>query len=75
MQDNTIILLFNPNLVDGIQIHTWGKNQTMRLIPTIKISNTATVKELTKAVVTARLIAVDIDSIHIKESSKKKQLK
>ena len=72
--DNTIILLFDPTLVEGIQIHTWSKNQAMRLLPTIKIINSATAKELARALAIARLTAVDIDNLHAKESNKNKKI-
>lgn len=68
--DNTIILLFDPFLIEGIQIHTWNKNQAMRLVPTITISNNATACEIVRAMTIAQLTAIDIDTIHIKEKTK-----
>lgn len=70
--DNTIIFLFDPYLVDGVQVHTWSKNQAMRLIPTITISSTATASEIVRTMTIARLTAIDIDTIHIKEKNKNK---
>lgn len=70
--DNTVIFLFDPFLIDGLQIHTWSKNQAMRLIPTINISNNATAQEIVRAMTVARLTAIDIDTIHVKETTKNK---
>lgn len=72
--DNTVIFLFNPNLVEGLLVHTWNKNQAMRLVPTIRILNTATSKEIIRAMTIARLKAVDIDTIHAKECVKKNRI-
>ena len=65
--ENTIIFLFNPDLIDKVQIHNWKKNQNMRLVPTIKIKKDLTSKELIAAVTIAQLKSVDINLIHEKE--------
>jgi len=69
--DNTIIFLFDPHIIDDIQVHTWSKNQAMRLVPTITISNNATAPEIVRAITIARLTAIDLDTIHIKEKTTK----
>lgn len=74
LPDNTLIFLFNPELIDGLQLHTWKKQQTMRIVPTICINNQATSKELIRTITIARLKAIDIDTIHTKEHSKSKKL-
>lgn len=72
LPDNTLIFLFNPQLIEGLQLHTWNKKQTMRLIPTIRITNNTTSKELLRTMTIARLQAIDIDTIHKKETAKAK---
>lgn len=73
--ENTVIFLFDPLLVDGLLVHTWNKNQAMRLIPTIKICSSATSAELVRAMTIARLTSIDIDTIHAKEPAKNKTVK
>lgn len=67
--DNTVMFLFDPKLIENIQIHTWNKNQAIRLVPTIKIVHSATHPELLRTMTIARLTALDIDTLHIKDSS------
>ncbi len=69
--ENTVIFLFNPDLIEGLAVHNWDTNQAMRLIPTIKINQEASAADLLKAVTIAQLTALDLDAIHAKESSEK----
>lgn len=68
--DNTVIFLFDPYLIDGVLVHSWSKDQAMRLIPTINISSSATNSEIVRTIAVSRLTGIDIDTIHTKEKSK-----
>ncbi|MBM17760.1 MAG: hypothetical protein CL947_01670 [Epsilonproteobacteria bacterium] len=69
--DNTIIFLFNPLLIEGLQVHSWNNNQTMRIIPTIKIKQTVQEQELLRTMTIAQLKAIDINTVHTKDKKSK----
>ncbi|MBI2353205.1 hypothetical protein HYV11_03135 [Candidatus Dependentiae bacterium] len=67
--ENTIIFLFNPDFIEGIQILSWNKNQVMRLIPTIYINNQISNQEIVQSMAITRLNAIDIDTFHSKKET------
>lgn len=68
--ENTVIFLFNPDLVEGLQVFTWNKNQAMRLLPTIHVIDTEPREDLlVRSMTIAQLKALDLDNIHTKEST------
>lgn len=71
--DNTLIFFFNPSYIEGLLIHSWSKNNTMRLLPTITISPSITSKELGRAITITRLAAMDIDILHTKTAHQQSQ--
>lgn len=63
--DNSLIFLFNPNFVEGLQVHSWSADHSMRTLPTIKIKNIQA-KDLARTMTITRLTAIDIDVLHSK---------
>jgi hypothetical protein len=66
--DNTLIFLFNPNLVAGLKVASWKPENMFRVIPTILIHPQATGAELERAMAIARLAALDVEQIHSKKN-------
>ena len=66
LPQNSLILLFDPNLISGIKIQSWKPECVFRLVPTIIVLPTATEKEINRTMVIARLAALDVDAIHAK---------
>jgi len=65
---NSLIFLFDPNLIAGLKVQSWKPESVFRIVPTIIATPTATEKELRRATTIARLAALDIDAIHAKTS-------
>jgi hypothetical protein len=64
--DNTIIFIFDPNLVDGLDIPVWNKEDQMRLLPGIIMSEKASAKDFIRAMNIAYLSGMDVDICHQK---------
>lgn len=76
IERDSLIFLFDPKLILGINIESWKPEHVFRLLPTIAINpyniitkDMTTPQDLSHAMVVARLAALDIDSIHCKSSS------
>ena len=64
--NNSLIFLFDPNLIAGLKVQSWKPENLFRIIPTLVIHPTATEAQIQRAMVIARLAALDIDAIHAK---------
>jgi len=62
--DNTIVFVFDADLIEGLEVKSWAQNSNVRLMPDIVIKKTATESDLKQAIVQARLAAMDLDAIH-----------
>jgi len=61
---NSLIFLFDPKLIAGLKVQSWKPENVFRIVPTLVVSPTATVHSIGRAMMTARLAALDIDAIH-----------
>ena len=66
---NSLIFLFDPELIAGLKVQSWKPENIFRIIPTLVIHPHTTVEQLQRAMVIARLAALDIDAIHSKTNS------
>ncbi len=62
--DDTIIFLFDAQLVFGLEVKNWSQNSNVRLIPEIIIKPSASLEQITKAMNYGRLAALDVDAFH-----------
>ncbi len=62
--DNTIIFLFDANYVQDLEVKSWPLNSNIRILPTITISNNVMPDDIARAIIQARMIAIDFDTIH-----------
>lgn len=62
--DNTIVFLFNVDLVEGIEVKSWPLNSNIRLLPSIIMKKTIDTEEIARAIIEARMIAIDFDTVH-----------
>ena len=62
--DNTIIFLFNADYVEGLEIKSWPLNSNIRLLPSIIIDKMISEEDIIRAIVQARMTAMDFDTIH-----------
>ncbi len=63
---NSLIFLFDPALIAGLKIQSWKPENIFRIIPTLIIHPNVTIEQLQRAMIIARLVALDIDAIHSK---------
>lgn len=63
---NSLIFLFEPSLIAGLKVQSWKPENLFRIVPTVVIHPTATEAQIQRAMVIARLAALDIDAIHAK---------
>jgi hypothetical protein len=66
---NSLIFLFDPALVAGLKVQSWKPENIFRIIPTLVIHPTATIEQIQRAIIIARLAALDVDAIHAKTDS------
>ena len=66
---NSLIFLFDPALIAGLKVQSWKPENIFRIIPTLVIHPTATIQQLQRAIIVARLAALDIDAIHSKPNN------
>jgi hypothetical protein len=66
---NSLIFLFDPELIAGLKIQSWKPENIFRIIPTLVIHPSASVEQLQRAMIIARLASLDIDAIHSKANS------
>lgn len=62
--DNTLIFLFDANFVQGLEIRTWPLNSNVRILPSIIVNQNIGQQDIIRAIVQARMIAIDFDTIH-----------
>jgi len=65
---NSLIFLFNPKLIAGLKIQSWKPENIFRIIPTVLINPRATISEIERSILIARLAALDIDALHAKKT-------
>ncbi|MCX5923807.1 MAG: hypothetical protein NTZ68_00055 [Candidatus Dependentiae bacterium] len=61
---NSLIFLFDPKHIAGLKVQSWKPENVFRIVPTLVIDPTATMHSIGRAMMTARLAALDIDAIH-----------
>lgn len=66
---NSLIFLFDPALIAGLKIQSWKPENIFRIIPTLMIDPNTTIEQLQRAMIVARLAALDIDAIHSKTNT------
>ena len=66
---NSLIFLFDPTLIAGLKVQSWKPENIFRIIPTLVIHPATTLQQLQRAIIVARLAALDIDAIHSKPTS------
>lgn len=71
--DNTMIFLFDPLLVDGLEVRSWVQDNNTRLLPDIVIKKSASGQNLNRAIAVSRLAAMDMDTLHYHHYETKKQ--
>lgn len=62
--DNTIIFLFNADHIEGLEEKSWPLNSNIRLLPSIVMKKTIQPDDVAKAIIEARMIAIDFDTVH-----------
>ena len=62
--DNTIIFLFDANFVEGLEPKIWPVNSNVRFLPTIIMNKTIDEQVMNQAIITARLISMDFNTVH-----------
>lgn len=62
--DNTVIFLFNADYVAGLEVKSWPLNSNIRVLPTIMMHKNIDPEDIVRAVIQARMIAIDFDTIH-----------
>ena len=67
--ENTLIFVFDPDLVDGLRPVSWKKENQMRLLPDIIMDKTKSYDEFAAAMNYACLSAMDLDAYHKREGS------
>lgn len=67
---NSLIFLFDPKLIAGLKIQSWKPENVFRIVPTVLINPQATQQELDRAMIIARLAALDVDVLHAKTTPK-----
>jgi hypothetical protein len=72
--DDTIIFLFDAQLVFGLEVKNWAQNSNVRMIPEIIIKPSATQNQIENAMIEARLAAIDVDAFHDHDFSCVKKL-
>mgnify|MGYP003402369669 FL=1 len=65
---NSLIFLFDPTLIAGLKVQSWKPENIFRIIPTLLIHPSASAEQLQRAMIIARLAALDIDALHSKTS-------
>jgi len=75
--DNTIIFLFNADFIEGLEVKSWPLHSNIRLLPSIVLKKTIDSQDVLRAIIEARLAAIDFDAVHIHriETSSKRENK
>jgi len=72
--DNTVIFIFDANLIEGLQVKSWPHNSNARVLPEIVIKNTVSKKDLYDAFDKASLAALPLNTIHQRNMTCIKQM-
>ena len=72
--DNTVIFLFDVSFVEGLNVKSWSQSSSARVLPEIIIKKSANQQDLSRAIIKARLAALDMDTIHKHDMSCTKQI-
>ena len=62
--DNTVIFLFNADYIAGLEVKSWPLNSNIRILPTIVMHKDIQPEDIVRAIIQARMIAIDFDTIH-----------
>ncbi len=62
--DNTIIFLFKADYIAGLDVKVWPLNSNIRILPTILMDQNIDREDITQAIIQARIIGIDFDTIH-----------
>ncbi|MBP6869365.1 hypothetical protein KBC04_00560 [Candidatus Babeliales bacterium] len=75
--DNTIIFLFNADFIEGLEVKSWPLHSNIRLLPNIVLKKTIEKQDVLRAIIEARLAAIDFDAVHAHhiQSSTKRESK
>lgn len=68
LPQNSLIFLFEPTLVAGLKVQSWKPENVFRIIPTLMIHPSSTMQQIQRAMIIARLAALDVDAIHAKST-------
>jgi len=72
--DNTIIFLFNANLIEGLHVKSWPQNSNIRILPEIVIKKSVSKNDISDAMNSAALASMDLDAIHKRNITSIKQI-
>ena len=64
LPDNSMIFLFDADLISGLEVKEWTRDNNTRFLPNIVIKKSATAQMLSQAIVKSRLAAIDVDTFH-----------
>ncbi|MGZ6255196.1 MAG: hypothetical protein ACXWL5_04365 [Candidatus Chromulinivorax sp.] len=62
--DDTVVFLFNADFIEGLEVKSWPLNSNLRLLPSIIIRKDISQHEIERAILQARIVAMDFDVIH-----------
>lgn len=62
--DDTMIFLFDANLIESLEVRSWVKDNNIRLLPDIVIKKSVSTHMLSRTIAISRLAAIDLDTIH-----------
>lgn len=68
--DNTLIVVYNPELVEGLQVVSWRTKDQIRILPNIVMKKQIKKDVFIQAMNIARLSAMDLDSYHEQASTR-----
>lgn len=64
---NSLIVLFDPKLIAGLEVQSWKPENVFRIVPTLRVLPSAPIQAIERAMRVARLAALDIDAVHAKK--------
>lgn len=62
--DDTIIFLFNADLIEGLHVKSWPQNSNVRILPEIVIKKSACQQDLSDAMTQGAAASVGLNRIH-----------
>ena len=72
--DNTVIFVFDANFIEGLNVKSWAQGSSARILPEIVVKKSISQKDLSRAIVKARLASLDLDTIHQRNMTCVKQM-